>query len=141
MAKSNDVEDDTLDYWLTTTALGSLNISTRPIAWWIALYTSDPTDADTGDEVDATTDDTEYVRITVDFGSASAGSSKNTSVVTFPACAYGSNAVAYDVTHVAIFDAVTAGNMLYHSALTTTKTVETGEQVNFGVNDLTITES
>lgn len=45
------------------------------------------------------------------------------------------------VTHVGIFDAVTAGNMLVHGALTASKAVGSGDTFQFDAGDLDITLS
>lgn len=139
MAKSNAVETDNLTYWLTTTAV----TITRPTTWFVALFTTDPTDAGTGNEVDTTVDDTAYARQQENAAGFTVvgNSATNTNQLTFPACVYGSGGVPYDVTHTAVFDAVTGGNMLYHGALDSAKTIEVTDQVDFAPGDLTITEN
>jgi hypothetical protein len=42
--------------------------------------------------------------------------------------------------HFAIWDAATSGNMLYHGALTASKTVQTGDTARFAAGALVITE-
>lgn len=44
-----------------------------------------------------------------------------------------------DVTHVAVMDAVSAGNVLYYGALGATRTVNNGDQLKFNAGDLDIT--
>ena len=135
MAKSNGAEDDTLTYWLTATVI------TRPTAWYIALYTSPPGDDNSGNEVDDLVDDTAYVRKTITFGAVASGSITNDLAAIFNACIYGSGGVPYTVTHVAIFDDPTAGNMIYHTSLDTDKLISVDDQANFAIGDLTITET
>ena len=43
------------------------------------------------------------------------------------------------ITHVAIFDALTTGNMLVYAALTTSKTISTGDVLRIPAGDLDIT--
>ena len=89
----------------------------------IALYTTDPTDADTGTEVSTGG----YVRQSMAFDAASGGSCSNSSLVSFTA----SGASWGSITHVAIFDASTVGNMLYHSPMDTARTVNDGDTIEF----------
>lgn len=133
MAKSDTLENESLTYWLTTT-VGMI----RPVNWEIALYTADPNDDGSGTEVDITTEDTAYVRQAITFGAPSLGSIVNDSAATFVACVYGTNGVPYSVTHVAVHDAL--GTMLYHTELDTHKTISSGDQANFAIGDLTVTE-
>jgi len=44
------------------------------------------------------------------------------------------------VTHFGIFDAVTAGNLLYWNALTSSQTISSGNTVSFAAGALTVTE-
>ena len=44
-----------------------------------------------------------------------------------------------DVTHIGIYDASTAGNLLFHGALTVSKTVTTGDTFQINAGALTIT--
>ena len=43
------------------------------------------------------------------------------------------------ITHWALFDAVTAGNMLWHGDLTTARTIGDGDQLTFAIGALSIT--
>jgi hypothetical protein len=92
---------------------------TAPTTQYLALYKSDPGEANTGTEVSATVDDTAYARQTITFGAATsgAGSAATTDAQTFAAVVYGSGAAPYTVTHVGILDALTAGNLLDYAPL------------------------
>ena len=139
MAKSDDLEQAGLEYWLTT---GAPVIGTRPTTWFIALFTADPTDADiTANEVDVVVDDTAYVRKAVTFGVTADTASNITAATIFDAVVYGSGAAPYDITHFGIYDASTVGNLLYHGALNNPKTLAAGEQANFDIGDINITEA
>lgn len=68
--------------------------------------------------------------------SGSTGTTSNNNVVTFPAptANWGS------ITHFAIFDASTGGNLLFYGALTTAKTVNNGDAApSFAAGSLQIT--
>lgn len=123
-AASNYLEDKLIDHALATTAF------TAPSAVYVALFTSDPTDAGTGTEVSGGG----YVRQSASFAAASGGSASTSATVTFPTATgnYGT------VTHVGVFDAVSTGNLLFHGAVTTSKTIETGDTFQISSGNLTI---
>jgi hypothetical protein len=104
---------------------------TAPTTVYLALYTSDPTDADTGTEVSGTS----YARQSITFGSPSNGASTNSAAIEFPQ-AGGSWGT---VTHVGIRDASTAGNLLYHTALDASKTIATGDVFRIASGSLSVT--
>ena len=106
---------------------------TSPTTVYVALYTTDPTDADTGTEV--STSGTAYARTAVTFGAPSNGVSTNSADVTFPT-ATGSFGT---VTHVGLRDASTAGNLLYHSPLDDSKTVGIGDVFKITTGNLSVT--
>lgn len=109
---------------------------------WVSLYTTDPTDADTGTEVSGGS----YARVRV-YAQAGGSPDWNTAVVdgigylvdnsddvTFPTA----TASWGTVTHFGIHDAVTAGNLLFHGSLTSSKTVGDGDTFKFPVGDLNL---
>ncbi len=104
---------------------------TRPTTVFLALYTTNPTDADTGTEVSGSG----YSRQTITFGSASGGSSTNTNTVTFTA----SGGNFGTITHWGIRDASTGGNLLVYGALTASRTVTDGESLVFNPSTITVT--
>ena len=104
---------------------------TAPTTVYVALYTSDPTDADTGTEVSGTS----YARQSVTFGAPSNGATTNSAAVEFPQ-AGGSWGT---VTHIGIRDASTAGNLLYHTALDASKTIATGDVFRIASGSLSVT--
>lgn len=100
----------------------------------LALFTADPTDAGNLNEV-AT--GTWYARQatgdwTAPAPSAGAQQSKNVASVTFPAV----TGAAVTVTHVGIFDANTAGNMLFSAPMTSSKTLQVGDVLSFAPGTL-----
>jgi hypothetical protein len=104
---------------------------TAPTTVYVALYTSDPTDADTGTEVSGTN----YARQSVTFGSPSNGASTNSAAVEFPQAGSSWGTVAY----IGIRDASTAGNLLFHSPLDASKTIATGDVFRIATGSLSVT--
>jgi hypothetical protein len=104
---------------------------TSPATVYLALYTSDPTDADTGTEVSGGS----YARQSITFGSPSNGASTNTAAIEFPQATGSWGTVAY----IGIRDASTAGNLLYHTALDASKTIATGDVFRVAIGSLSVT--
>ena len=104
---------------------------TAPAAVYVSLHTADPTDAGTGAEVSGGS----YVRQAATFGAPSNGASTTTADITYPqaTASYGT------VTHIGIFDASTSGNLLYHTPLNTSKTIDTGDIFKITSGSLTVT--
>jgi hypothetical protein len=104
---------------------------TSPTTTYLALYTSDPTDADTGTEVSGGS----YARQSITFGAPSNGASTNSAAIEFPQ-ATGSWGT---VTHVGIRDASTSGNLLYHTPLDVSKTIASGDIFKIAIGSLSVT--
>ena len=124
MSFSNNAENLLLSWVLTN---GSV---TRPTAWYVGLFTTDPTDADTGTEVSGGS----YARTAVTF-SVTGNAATNTGGVEFPAA----TADWGTVSHIAVYDASTGGNMIFHSALTTAKSITDGDVFRIPTGDLDFT--
>lgn len=95
----------------------------------LALFTADPTDAGNLNEVGA---GTWYARqltgtFTAPAPSGSTHQASNVASITFPAVTVS----AVTVTHIGIFDAATAGNMLFSAAMTSSKTLQVGDVLSF----------
>ena len=101
------------------------------VAAYVALYTTDPTDADTGTEVTGGS----YARQLAGLSAASGGASSNAADIVFPTA----TADWGTVTHVGLRDAVTAGNLFMHSALDAPKTVANGDTFKINAGDLDVT--
>lgn len=132
-------ENKLIDWFFRGQALGitggSAAAGTGPATLYVALFTANPTDVGGGTEATGGS----YARVAVTSslanwagtqGAAStvasagtSGTTSNNGVVTFPAptASWGT------VTGFAVFDASAAGNMLFFSALTTSKTVNNGD--------------
>jgi len=104
---------------------------TSPATVYVSLHTADPTDAGTGTEVSGGS----YARQSASFASPSNGASATDADITFPQ-ATGSWGT---VTHIGIWDSLTTGNMLYHTALDASKTIDTGDIFKIASGSLTVT--
>lgn len=132
--KSNYLEDKLLN-WAKGSAMGS-----SPAGLYVRLFTADPTDAGVlTNEVTATIRPAGGVAAT--FGSITSGSGANTMTNT-SSVDFGNAAAAPGsaVTHFGIFDAATAGNMLWSAALTTPRTVTLGAATAFAAGALVVSE-
>lgn len=124
-AMSNYLENALINATLRNTTY------TSPALVYVGLFTTDPTDAGTGTEVSGGS----YVRETVTFGAPSNGVSTNSADVEFDQA----TANWGTVTHFGIYDASSAGNLLYHGALTASKTIETGDILKITTGNLSVT--
>jgi hypothetical protein len=122
---SNYLENALINVTLRNTAY------TTPTTVYLALYTTDPTDADTGTEVSGGS----YARQSITFGAPSNGVSTNSAAVEFPQ-ATGSWGT---ITHVGIRDALTTGNLLYHTPLDVSKTIASGDIFRVAIGSLSVT--
>jgi len=104
---------------------------TSPATVYVALFTTDPTDAASGTEVTGGS----YARTSVTFAAPSNGASASNADCTFPTC----TSTWGTVSHIGIFDASTSGNLLYHTPLDTSKTIETGDIFKIASGSLTVT--
>jgi hypothetical protein len=100
---------------------------------YVSLWTSDPTDAGSGTEVSGGS----YARTAVTMGAPSNGASLNTGAVEFPQATASWGTVGW----IGINDASTSGNLLYHSPLTTSKVIDTGDIFKIAIGSLSVTLS
>lgn len=103
---------------------------TSPATVYLGLYTSDPTDADTGTEVTGNG----YARQSITFGAPSNGVSTNSAAIEFPQATGSWGTVAY----IGIRDASTAGNLLFHTALDASKAIATGDVFRIAIGSLSV---
>jgi hypothetical protein len=108
---------------------------TAPATVYVSLWTSNPGDDASGTEV--STSGTGYARTAVTMGAPSNGVSLNTAAVEFAQATASYGTVGW----IGINDAVTAGNLLYHSPLTTSKTIDTGDIFKIAIGSLSVTLS
>lgn len=128
MAALSDYAENLILNWLMK------NTGSAPSATYLALFTAAPSDSGGGTEVSGNG----YARqaVTWDTASGTGGTTSNTAAETFTASGGSFGAV----THIGIFDAATSGNLLWHGAMTASKTVADGDSLQFsaGAIDLTI---
>lgn len=111
-AASDYMENASLKWALTANAV------TRPTAWYAALFTTATTDAGGGTEVSGGS----YARQSASFTVTNDVASTNANVL-FPTA----TADWGTVTHVAVYDALSGGNMLFHGAASSSKLIQTGD--------------
>ena len=104
---------------------------TSPATVYVSLWTTDPTDAGSGTEVSGGS----YARTSVTFGAPSNGVSTNSAAVEFPQATASWGTIGW----IGINDASTSGNLLYHTALDTSKTIDTGDIFKIAVGSLSVT--
>jgi len=124
MSLSNTFETDVLEWLFTDTSV------TRPTAWYIGLFTTDPTDADSGTEVSGGS----YVREAATF-SVTGDAATTTAAVEWPVA----TADWGTITHIGVYDASTAGNLIAHAALTASKTINTDDVFRIPASSLQMT--
>jgi hypothetical protein len=103
---------------------------TKPTTVYLALFTSDPGDDASGSEVSGGA----YARQAITWGTAAAGQIANSAQIEFPVA----TANWGTITHVGIFDASSAGNLIWHGAVSTSKVINTDDQYIVQVGDLTV---
>lgn len=117
-----------------------------PANVYVGLLTAAPADAGGGTEVSGGS----YARVAVAgslanwagtqgagttvASSGSGGTTSNNGVITFPTPSAGWGTV----THVGVYDAASGGNLLWHSALGVSKTINTGDSVSFPAGTLSL---
>ena len=126
-ALSDHAENLLLNFLMTT------GTATRPTNWYVALFTSAPNDAGGGTEVSGNG----YSRQSVSWDAASGtgGTTANSGAVSFTASGSGFGTV----THIGIFDASSSGNLLWHGAMDTAKSVASGDVLQFAVGEIDLT--
>jgi hypothetical protein len=122
---SNYLENKVLDHVLRNTSY------TSPTTVYVGLFLSDPTDAGSGTECTGSA----YARQTLSVTTASGGIVTSSADVTFPQ-ATGSWGT---ITHLGLLDALTSGNLLMHTPLTTSKTIDNGDILKISSGNLTVT--
>lgn len=128
MASATDyLENKILDHTLGTTTY------TFVAQLYIGLFTTSGTPpSDTGpgtSEVSAGN----YARKTIDFNAASAGSATNSTAPTWTA-----NALYGEIGYIGLFDASTAGNLLWWAPLNANRTVDNGDTLTIDAGNLTV---
>jgi hypothetical protein len=137
-AASDYLENKVLDHVLRY----STAPFTAPSTLYLALFLNTSGNAATNLEAGTLTDEvpttgsTAYARKTITFGAASTGTSTSSATVTFDTA----TADWGTITHVAIMDGATrgAGNVLFYGAVTTSKTIQTGDTFQVSSGNLSV---
>ena len=124
MSFTNFLETEILDHVFGGSAY------TAPGTHYLALYTAAPGETGGGTEVSGGA----YARQSVAF-TTTGNTTSNSAAVEYPTAtsAFGT------VTHVGVFDASTGGNLMAYAALSSSKTIDTGDVFRVPTGDLDIT--
>ena len=124
---SNYLENALLNATLNATTY------TAPATVYVSLWTSNPGDDGSGTEVTGGS----YARTAVSFATASgtSGNVLNDADVTFPTATASWGTVGW----IGINDAAASGNLLYHTALDTAKTIDSGDIFKISTGNLSVT--
>ena len=121
-------ENLVLNYLLTA------NSVTRPTAWYVGLFTAAPSDTGGGTEVSGNGYARKATGTMTITGTASTAT--NAAAIEFDPASGGNWGT---LTHAAIFDALTTGNMLAWAPLTTSRTINDGDVFRVPASSLTVT--
>ena len=127
-AFSNYLEQQIVEHFLRNNGI------TSPTTVYLALFESDPGEDGSGTE----TSYTNYARLAATWTALDgSGQTQNTGSISF--AANGNASASVTITHAAIFDALTTGNMLLYGPLATSKVLAVGDVLSFAANALTLT--
>jgi len=132
MSSFSDYTENLVLTWLFTTSS-----ATRPTAWYVGLFTGAPSDSGGGTEVSGNG----YARVatgTMSVSGTTPTTATNGSAIEFAAASGGNWGT---ITHAAIFDASSGGNLIAWGALTTSRTINDGDvfRIPAGSLDVTLT--
>lgn len=126
-AKSSAHESEVINHYFGGSA------SPQPTQWWLAIYSTNPTDAITATVPTAITN-----RLQITAWTRNANEAVNTNTLQFPPVPSGQ---AWSATHFAIFDAATGGRPLYHGAFRSAKNLSEGDILFIAAGQLVIRET
>lgn len=127
-ALSNYLETRIVDYFLRNQP------ASQAATVYLALFESDPGEDGNGTE----TAYDNYVRQAAVWTSLDGnGQTKNDTNITFPA--NGNAAASVTITHAAVYDAATGGNLLLKGPLASSKSLAPGDVLSFAQSALTLT--
>ena len=124
MSFSNYLETEILDHVFAGNAYSA------PATIYIGLHTSNPDEDDSGTEVSGGS----YARQSMAF-TVSGDTASNSAAVEFPTA----TASWGTISHVGLYDASTAGNLLAYAALSSSKAIDSGDVFRVPSGDLDIT--
>src|SRR5210317_1809693 len=123
MSFSNYLETELLDHVFAG------NAYTSPTTVYVGLFTSNPDEDGSGTEVSGGS----YARQAGTF-SVTGNTATTTAAIEFPTA----TGTWGTVTHIGIYDAVSAGNLLAYAALTTSKSIASGDVFRIPTGDIDI---
>jgi hypothetical protein len=123
-AFSDYMENEIINFFLR----GNPNNTTPPGAVYLALYTSNPNDDNSGVEVTGGS----YVRQLITFSDPNDGVSANENLLTFPVA----TATWGTISHVGVMSAQSGGQLLYYGAVTPSNTVAAGGRMEFPIGSI-----
>jgi len=122
---TNYLEDKLLDHVLNNASF------TSPTTVYVGLFTAAPTDTTAGTEVSGGS----YARQVLSVTTASSGVVTSDADVNFPQATGNWGTIVA----LGIHDALSSGNLLMYTDLTTSKTIETGDILKVSSGSLTVT--
>lgn len=126
---SNYLENGVINYFFRNQSV------TRPTNIYVALYKTNPTDANTGAEVTGGGYERQRVTMGAPIQNNDSAVTTNSARVEFPRATNNWG----EITHFGIFDAKTGGNLLTYGVFNRPITIETDNQFVIDTNDLEIT--
>lgn len=107
---------------------------TAPQTLYLALYVSNPTDNDTGTEVNGAG----YARVPITFNNPTVANQKTVVANALQVTLAQAAADWGTVTHYGIRDALAGGNLLVYSPLSIAKSVQAGDQPEFAAGGIVV---
>ena len=102
-----------------------------PTTVYVGLFTSTVTAGGSGTEVSGGS----YARTSATFSASSSGATANSADITFPTA----TASWGTVSHIGLYDASTSGNLLFHTPLDTSKTIDKDDIFKITSGNLSVT--
>lgn len=135
---SNYLENKIVDW------LKGITMPAAPTSLFIALFSSDPTDANSGTELtDQITATANRIGVANNLWTVVAATTtldaqiKNNAEITITSNS--TNTVNKLASHFGVYNSVTGGELLFHGVLSSTVTIAPGDSVKFAINAITLT--
>lgn len=107
---------------------------TRPSAVYLALYTSDPTETDTGTEVSGGGYQRQLITFAAPTQVGTEARITNSADIQFPIATAGWGTI----THIGIRSAATGGDLLYYGPVSNPRSILANDQIKFLAGELTL---
>ena len=126
---SNYAELRTLDFWFNANSQST----TAPTTVYVSLHTADP-----GDTGASEASGSGYARIALSFGAASTATDGTTNISSDADATFAAFSGSFTFTHMGIWDSLSGGNFLAGGALSTSRSVVSGDQLKFSSGNVTV---